>query len=151
MATTTKRRQFRLLAFAPAVLLTQFVPQHCAPAPAGCATISWPGRPPVCVTPTGTRSAQGLLDAGRAVDLSGDTNPNNGAHVAGHFSSHGAVFAAGPNLRPGLNVDYAGRHFTVRGTTGSHTGARYNPPPAGTLVVQYSGCGGVCLVSATST
>jgi hypothetical protein len=149
MSTITKRRRFRLLAFAPAVLLTQFAPQRCAPAPAGCATISWPGRSPVCVTPTSTRSAQSLLDAGRAVDLSGDTNSKNGAHVAGHFSSHGAIFAAGPSLRPGVGVDYAGQHFTVRGTSSSHAGARYNPPPAGTLIVQYSGCGGVCLVKAT--
>jgi hypothetical protein len=131
-----------LLAF-PLVLTS--CPQSCVPAGN---TISWEGRSPVgyvhipVTDAASTREAQRSLDAGNVVDIGYAGH----RHLAGHYSSHGAVFHAGPNLQPGSEVVLDGETFTVTRVVSAQPG---DPPniPAG-LTVQYTGCGGVCLVRA---
>lgn len=108
--------------------------------------ISWEGRSPVEVvwisasTGEGLQRAQAALDDGLVVDV-GEPGRH---HVAGHFSSHGAVFRAGPNLVPGAEVRFDGAVYVVTGTESARAG---DPPNwREGLTVQYSGCGGVCLV-----
>jgi len=79
------------------------------------------------------------INAGNAADLTGNTDPWDGsAHVAGHRSSHGSIFAAGPNLDPGDWVDYNGRRFKVSWEEtvnhNTYSGSVYGYP----LTIQYS-------------
>jgi len=87
--------------------------------------------------------AQTALDAGQVVDI----GYSGHRHLAGHFSSHGSAFHSGPNLDPGDEVVLDGQTFTVTRIVSAQPGDPPNVPPG--LTVQYTGCGGVCLVRAT--
>jgi hypothetical protein len=134
----------RLAATSMAVLaLGAFAPtlRQCTPAP-HCDTISWPGRSPVCVVgvdiSSSTATAQRLLDARDAVDITGNTDPSDGySHVAGH---HHGIFAAGDNLHVGTIVTYAGERFRVVGDTVAYAGSAFSFRRG--LTVQYSLTGG---------
>lgn len=107
--------------------------------------ISWDGRSPVRVIRSIAESAQHLLDQGNAVNI-GESGYD---HVAGHYSSHGSIFRAGTNLDRGDVIVYDCRSYTVSGRDSASAGdpLPWNPG----LTVQYSGCGGVCLVFASNS
>lgn len=130
-----------MLAAAALTLLAQ-----CAPTcGAGPGQISWEGRPAVGVVAMNGQplsDVQAALDRGLVVDIGYEGHH----HVAGHYSSHGSVFAAGPNLDPGEDVWFDGEAYTVTGRESAPAGAKVVFTEG--LTVQYSGCGGACLVRA---
>jgi hypothetical protein len=119
-------------------LLLSSCPQRCVPAGP---TISWEGRSPVGYVQM-TEGVQAALDRGLVVDIGYAGH----RHLAGHYSSHGSVFAAGPNLDPGDEVVLDGETYTVTRTVAAQPGDPIDIPAG--LTVQYTGCGGVCLVRA---
>jgi hypothetical protein len=119
------------------------------PADTGYGEIRFPGRNPVAVvgisTFDGAAAAQAAIDRGALVDITGDVDPWDGyAHVAGHYSSAGGPMRPAANLNGGDVVSYSGRTFVVAGRGASAAGAVIDFREG--LTLQYSGCGGVCLV-----
>lgn len=106
-------------------------------------TISWDGRSPVRVVWDSGNNVQQLLDQGNAVNQ----GYSGSDWISGHYSSHGAIFRAGPNLQIGDTILYDCVRYKVTGrgsgTAGSTMAIREG------LTVQYSGCGSVCFVFAT--
>lgn len=141
----------RTIAFSFAALISSCVPKECAPPTISMPessveqkcedTISWDGRLRVHVVRESTNS-QTALDNGNAVNMGYSGHD----FVAGHYSSHGAIFRSGPNLSNGDVINYDCRSYTVTGRTSASYGD-YWIFRAG-LTVLYSGCGGVCLVFA---
>lgn len=132
---------------------------QCAPVPPGPApteevavasensdcnnTISWHGRSPVHVPKSrDDREITRLIDSGNAVNLG---LPGQ-AHVAGHYSSKGAIFRSGPTLSVGDSIEYDCQQYTVTGRGSASAGTPWRGRDG--LTVQYSGCGSVCLVFA---
>lgn len=105
--------------------------------------ISWDGRSPVRVVRE-KNNVQAVLDRGNAVNMGYSGHD----FVAGHYSTHGAIFRAGNNLSNGDVINYDCRNYVVTGRATSYYGA-YQTFRAG-LTVIYSGCGNgrVCLVFA---
>lgn len=140
------------LAFAGVALFSSCVPARCnpsvpsapvAPVETNCeGTISWDGRSPVNVIRVPDYEAQSHLDNGGVVNI----GTNGYEHVAGHYSSHGAVFRNGPRLGVGSVINYDCTNYVVTGRGSASAGDMFNFQPG--LTVQYSGCGGVCLVFA---
>jgi hypothetical protein len=130
-----------MLAVGALTLLSQ-----CAPTcGAGAGQISWEGRPAVAVVAMNgapLSDVQAALDRGQVVDIGYEGHH----HVAGHYSSHGSVFAAGPNLDPGEEIRFDGDVYVVTGRDSAPAGAVWTFQDG--LTVQYSGCGGACLVRA---
>ena len=126
-------------------LLLASCPPSCQPE---AGKVSWDGRSPVgyvtipITDGASTQRAQDALDAGLVVEIG---QPGK-RQVAGHRSSHGGVFSSGPGLEVGDWVQFDGETFHVTGRDSSVPGAW--PPLQPGLTVQYSGCGGVCLVRA---
>jgi hypothetical protein len=85
---------------------------------------------------------QAALDRGLVVDIGYEGHH----HVSGHYSSHGSVFAAGPNLDVGEAVYFDGDVYVVTGRDSGRAGDVVTLREG--LTVQYSGCGGACLVRA---
>lgn len=104
--------------------------------------IQWAGRTPVQVVHVGYESAQGYLDRGNAVDIGYDGH----AHVAGHYSSHGAIFHSAAGLGSGDVINYDCVSYTVYGRGSAKAGEWFTYRSG--LTVQYSGCGSLCLVFA---
>lgn len=127
-------------------LILSSCPQRCVPA--GPGTVSWEGRSPVeyvtipIVDDASQARAQKALDAGKVVEI-GEPGYRQ---VAGHYSSHGSVFHAGPELDVGDWVQFDGETFTVTGRDSAQPDTW--PPLQPGLTIQYSGCGGLCLVRA---
>lgn len=117
-------------------------PEPPSPSPTCEETISWAGRSPVHVVRVPGGPGQNHLDRGRAVNIGVDEYH----HVAGHYSSHGSIFRSGPSLDVGENINYDCENFTVVGRGAHYPGAEIDLRLG--LTVQYSGCGGVCLVYA---
>lgn len=137
----------RNLAFAGAVFFGGYLPSGCTPAPppdlGTCEeTISWSGRTPVHVERAPDYDPQALLDQGNAVNIGQEGYD----HVAGHYSTHGAIFRKGKSLKTGDPVWYDCTPYVVTGRGSSHAGVVFEFQPG--LTIQYSGCGGVCLVFA---
>lgn len=142
----------RTLALTFAALVGSCAPKNCAPpetsTPESVAVesceerISWDGRSSVHVVRAPYYEAQEHLDGGSPVNI----GSNGFDHVAGHYSSRGGVFKAGPRLSVGSNINYDCTNYTVTGRGSSSAGAEYPLQPG--LTVQYSGCGGLCLVFA---
>jgi len=105
-------------------------------------TISWDGRSAVHVMRVSWRNAQRYLDQGNAVNIG---TPGH-AHVAGHYSTHGSIFRSGPTLNAGDIIHYDCTDYRVTGRGSAATGSYMTWRPG--LTVQYSGCGGACLVFA---
>lgn len=143
-------RNLALFSFAP--LLSLCTPDRCAPAPATvekeapavCENVlSWHGRSPVNV-PHASAPAQGLIDQGNAVNIGWDGSE----YIAGHYSSHGSVFRSGPSLSGGDEINYDCQTYVVYDRASAHAGDDLGDFIREGLAIQYSGCGGVCVVYA---